>query len=318
MAGLTDETKRRVAPLREAAPELLAERGISGSSKVCNFLAVALRLRKMGLTYLPAEMPGGSRMGEQIDRYYLEHQRKPAQGVLSRLGFGRRGEAARKEAELRAKRRTLEEAYHSVVPASAAYVAHLAWLDRLGLNQLQVKRRPTLREMFIYTDRDDRQRLIDLEDEAKRNRVTPTTGGAGDREQALIEYVYTTEYNRDYLRGLGALLGYPECCTERYAEDRLKGQNVEQRASEQIREMQEAGRSVDVHAYFVKDFFPCTPECPEAIARGNEFEAAFAMLGDEVSDLYVGALHESFALVQNYPLLIMAHRRRLEEATDRQ
>ena len=126
VAGLTEETKRRVAPLRQVVPELLAERGISGSSKVCNFLAVALRLRKMGLIYLPAELPGGSRMGEQIDRYYLEHQRPPAQGMLSRLGFGRRGEAARKEAELRAKRRSLEEAYNSIVPASKTPMAK-AW-----------------------------------------------------------------------------------------------------------------------------------------------------------------------------------------------
>lgn len=316
MPELSEETRRRIESLRPLVPDLLAERGISEASKVCNFLAVALRLRPMALTYLPAEMPGGAKMGEAMDRYYLEHHEPPGGGLLSKLGLGRKA-AANKQAELSAKRKTLDAAYNQVVAPSPAYVAHLNWLDRMALDPLQIKRRPTLREMYIYADREDRVRLLALEDAAAHSRGRPTTGADRDPNQAIIEYVYGAEFDRDYVLGLGKLLGYPDCCSVRYAEDRLRGQNVEQRAYEQISEAHESGKSIDVHAYFVKDFFPCTPGCPAAISRGEEFEAAFALLDGEVRDLYAGALYDSFELAQSYPLVIQQHRQRLEEATRR-
>jgi hypothetical protein len=321
MAELPAATLQRIETLRPMVAALLAERGIGDASKVCNFLAVTLRLRPMALTYLPAELPGGIRMGEAIDRYFAERYRPPAGGRGGRFrglfGRGRRG-ASPKEEELIAKRKVLEAAYNEVAASSPAYAAHLAWLDRLGLDQIQIKRRPTLREMFIYHDRATRRRLVELEEAAAAGRSRPTTGAEGDAEQAMIEYVYATEFDRDYLRGVAALLGYPECCVEKYAEDRLKGQNVEQRGYEQIKAMQEAGKPIDVHVYYVKDFFPCSPDCAVAIARGEQFEAAFAALGDEVRDVYVGSLYDSFQLAQSYPLLIQQHKERLNKAIRRQ
>lgn len=315
MAQVSDDMQRRIELVKPLVPELRSERGISDHSKVGNFLPVALGLREVSLTYLPAELPGGIRLGQAIDAYFEEHYRPPQTGSM--LGFLRRGkrgsEGPDPEAELRAKRKTLDEAYDAVVAPSGTYVAHLSWLERLGLDQLQVKRRPSLREMFIYRNRAVRDQLGELESFADQARERASVSSDRTDPSNVISYVYANEFDPRYLRGLGALLGYPECCIEEYAADRMKGANVEQRAWEQMRAMQEDGRTVDVRAYFVKDFFPCRPDCPQAIAKGEVYEAAYEALDAELTEVYIGALWSSFELVQSYPALINQHRRRLEQ-----
>lgn len=310
-----DDIQKRIELVKPLVSEVRSERGISDHSKVSNFLPVALGLREVSLTYLPAELPGGIRLGQAIDAYFEEHYRPPQTGSM--LGFLRRGkrggEGSDPEAELRAKRKTLDEAYDAVVAPSDAYVAHLAWLERLELDQMQVKRRPSLREMFIYRDRTVRDRLGELESFADQARERASLSADRTDSSSVIGYVYANEFEPRYLRGLGALLGYPECCIEEYAANRMKGANVEQRAWEQVRAMQEAGRTVDVRAYFVKDFFPCRPDCPLAIAKGETYEAAYEALDGELAEIYTGALWSSFELVQSYPALINQHRRRLEQ-----
>jgi hypothetical protein len=311
MVELSPELKARIDLVKPMAEDLVAERGITELSKTNNFLPVCLGLRQLALTYLPAEFPGGNRMGEAIDRYFKENYvpgEAPRAGLLNR--FRRRGPHADQEAELLAKRRVLEQAYNEIAAGSPAYAAHLDWLDRMTLNHYQVKRRPSLREMFIYRDRRVKDRVVELEDIAEKARQR-VAEGPGDR--APLEYVYANEFDPKYLRGLGEMLGYPACCVERYVEDRMKGQNVEQRAWEQVHRMQSDGKSVDIHAYYVKDFFPCTPDCEAARAQGELWEAAYEALSPDLRDMYVGAMYQCFELVQNYPVLITQHRQRLEQ-----
>ncbi len=168
-------------------------------------------------------------------------------------------------------------------------------------------------DKILELDAQRRQKLLDLEHVGAAARNRQTTGKQQDPDQAVMEYVYADEFDREYLQGLGRLLGYPECCVERYTADRLRGQNVEQRAWEQVREMHEQGKSVDVHAYFVKDFFPCVPDCPQAVALGGRYATAYAALGEEIHEVYTGALYQAFELVQNYPRLILQHRQRLSQ-----
>lgn len=311
------KTRAAIDKVRGPAAGFAAERGLSDITKVCNYLPVALELRPLSLTYLPAELPGGSRLGEAIDRYFADKYVPPASsgggGLLGRFRRDKGGGPAvqQREAELAAKRKVLNDAYDQLVATSPAYVAHLHWLERLGLSQVQFKRRPTLREMFVYADRSARQELMELETVANAARSRPATGKKRDHDQAVMEYVYADEYDRDYLQGLGRLLGYPQCCVERYTADRLSGRNVEQRAWEQVREMHERGRPIDVHAYFVKDFFPCVPDCPQAVALGRQYAAAYEALGEDFAEIYTGALYQAFEYVRNYPLLIERHKQRL-------
>lgn len=302
-----------VAGLRPLAADLLAERGVTDYVKVGNLVAVALGLRPLSLTYLPAEMPGGSRLGEAIDQYFVEHYAPPPAGLGSLLRR-RQGPARDQEAALLAKRKTLDEAYQKVVAESPVYVAHLYWLDRLGLDQYQVKRRPTLREMYVYRDRAVRAKLLDLETIAGEARERAAGARGQGQDQSLLEYVYAGEFEPRYLQGLGELLGYPGCCVEAYAKDRVGGQNVEQRAWEQVRDYHVDNRPVDVRAYFLKDFFPCTPDCPQAADRGEEYQQASAELHPELGELYTGVLWSNFELVQSYPQLIAKHRQRLEQS----
>ncbi len=310
MTELPPELKARIELVGPMVSDLVAERGITELSKTSNFLPVCLGLRQLALTYLPAEFPGGNRMGEAIDRYFKEHY-TPGEGLKPGLlnRFRRRGPNAEQEGELLAKRRVLEEAYNEIVAASPAYASHLDWLDRLGLEQFQVKRRPSLREMFVYRDRRVKDRILELEGIAEKARQRVVAEG----RQTPLEYVYANEFDPKYLRGLGELLGYPSCCVDRYVEDRMKGQNVEQRAWEQVHELQTEGRPTDIHAYYVKDFFPCTPDCAAARAQGELWEAAYEALSPELHEMYIGTLYQNFELVQNYPVLINQHRQRLEQ-----
>lgn len=313
MAELSPELKARIDLVKPMAGDLISERGITDLSKTNNFLPVCLGLRQLALTYMPAEFPGGLRMGEAIDRYFKENY-MPGEGLKPGLlnRFRRRGPNAEQEGELLAKRRVLEQAYNEIAASSPAYIAHLDWLDRLSLQHFQVKRRPSLREMFIYRDRKVKDQLVELEDIAEKARQRAATEAQEGRRE-LMEYVYANEFDPKYLRALGALLGYPECCVDRYAADREKGVNVEQRAWEQVRDMQSEGKSIDVHAYYVKDFFPCTPDCPAATAQGELWEAAYEELSPDLRDMYVGSMYQCFELVQNYPTLINQHRQRLEQ-----
>jgi len=314
MAELSNETRGRIEQYKHLARELAQERGMSDYSKVGNFLPVALGVRPLSLTYLPAELPGGGRLGEAIDKYFADNYTPPGAGSLNRF-FRRKGgaDAVDPEAELQAKRKTLDEAYNKLVVTSPAYLAHLAWLDKLDLDQVQIKRRPSLREMFIYRDRATRETLMALETIADEARTKAAQRSGRDRDQMLIEYVYANEFEPRYLEGLGRLLGYPECCIAAYTADRASGRNVEQRAWEQVRDKHELGESVDVRAYFLKDFFPCHPDCPQAIAQGELYEALYDEFDQELREVYTGVLWSNFELVQNYPMLIDQHRRRLEQ-----
>jgi hypothetical protein len=313
MTEINPAIQARIELVKPLVAELLAERGMSAPTKTNNYLPVFLGLRPLALTYLPAEMPGGQRMGAAIDEYYKEHYTPGAGARLNLLDrLRKRGVNQEQEAELLARRKVLDNAYDEIVAASPAYVAHLAWLDRLALQQWQVKRRPSLREMYIYRDRPVRDQLAKLEDVAEKARQRMAAAGQGRPEQ-WMEYVYANEFDVEYLKGLGTLLGYPQCCIDRYTEDRNKAVNVEQRAWEQVRDLQSEGISIDVHAYYVKDFFPCTPDCPAARAQGELWEATMAALGPEIRDLYVGAMYSSFELVQNYPAMIQQHQQRLEQ-----
>jgi hypothetical protein len=188
---ITAETRQAINKVLPHVPAFAAERGISDLGKVCNFLPVALGLRPLSLTYLPAELPGGARFGEAIDEYFSSNYRPPAAGSGGGMrGFFRKGRGGgdptlqSKEAELLAKRKLLNDAYDKIVAVSPAYLAHLSWLEKLGLDQVQFKRRPTLREMFIYGDRSIRQQLVDLESVANAARGRRTTGKDQDPDQA--------------------------------------------------------------------------------------------------------------------------------------
>lgn len=317
MMEIPQAIAERVELLKPMAEEFLAERGITDLTKTNNYLAVSLGLRQVGLTYLPAELPGGPRMGEAIDRYYQDNYRPgaaPRLNLMDRLR--KRGANPEQEAELQARRHVLEQAYDQIVAPSPAYVAHLHWLDRMALQQLQVKRRPSLREMYIYRDRRVRERLGQLEQIAYQAQVRMAAAGRR-RPEEWVQYVYANEFDPDYVRGLGELLGYPSCCIERYVADRMSGVNVEQRAWEQVRDLQDEGVSIDVHSYYVKDFFPCTPDCAAARAQGELYEAALGAIHPDLRDLYIGSLYSAFEMVQGYPSFIQQHKERLEQGPPR-
>ena len=279
--------------------KFLSEPGISDTSKIQNFLLVSLGIRKASLTYLPAELPGGPEMGLAIDRYYYAHI-KPGTG--------------RHPPSMEHKLSVMAAAYEEVVHRSPEYQAHLRWAGRLGLSVLEVHRRPTLVEMFLYADDGTRTELLRLRERAEDLRRVALSGlRTADRPlgDPLIARVYPDELDAKYLRRLAGLLGYPACCTERYLEDRLSGHSVELRASEQILQAASAGRPVDVQAYYLKDFFPCSPDCPEATLRARQITDRLSAESPAFRDLYFASLTENHRLVRDYPKILAEHKRHI-------
>jgi hypothetical protein len=111
---------------------------------------------------------------------------------------------------------------------------------------------------------------------------------------------------------MGTLLGYPACCIERYAADRVSGVNVEQRAADQIAVVRGEGGTPSTFAYFAKDFFPCRPDCPDAVAIGTRFHDALTTLHEPLGAAYRRRVRGNLDTVEHYPELIRAHQEKLQ------
>jgi hypothetical protein len=113
-----------------------------------------------------------------------------------------------------------------------------------------------------------------------RRKPDPSRGG--------IQFAYPEEFDAKWLKKMGRLLGYPGCCVDQYAKERVQGVNVEIRAAEQLKEVAKLG-SVNPYAYFTGFFFPCTPNCDAALEAGqrwfktlNEFDIRLGELYSEL------------------------------------
>ena len=102
------------------------------------------------------------------------------------------------------------------------------------------------------------------------------------------------------MRRMGRLLGYPECCTDRYIADRMNGVSVEHRASGQLKE---AG-VVDPHVYFVSHFFPCLPTCENALAKGRLYQETLAKVDERLGAVYEVVTRENLETVRRQPEII--------------
>ncbi len=274
--------------------ELIKEERLFPKAKLEAFLATNLKLRPAGQVIIPAELPHGPQMGQEIDRNMQPH--------LMQLNSIK--DLKTRAIAVQGLKMLLEKNFEAIVEESDEYKALYDWSSRLGLRNNQVKVRPTVHELYFYVDRGtgrDIQKLM-REREKIRRKVQRKPG----EDINTIHFAYPEEFEPKWLLRMGEVLGYPDCCVRQYAEDRKNGVNVEARASKQLIDAVNE-REVDTHVYYTGYFFPCNPRCEKALEKGYQWHKAFNELHPELGKLYEQNIRFNTELVLRQPELIQRY-----------
>jgi hypothetical protein len=274
--------------------ELLAKQHISPKAKLEAFLATSLKLRPASQVTIPAELPSGLEMGKKIDQAVQPHMVK-----LQKIkDIRQRASAVQKLKKL------LERHFEEVVEGSEEYRAYYEWAKNNGLRVNQIKVRPTVHEMYFYTDRGTGRKINGLmrEREKIRRKVQRKPG----QNVNSIRFAYPEEFEPKWLKSLGHILGYPDCCVEQYADDRKNEVNVEARAAKQLVDALKE-EDVDTHVYYTGYFFPCTPRCEKALEKGYHWHEAFKELDMNLGSMYEQNIYVNTELVLKQPELIQRY-----------
>jgi hypothetical protein len=242
----------------EFLDELLKTVLILPRVKIENYLLPYLDLRPCSQTTLPAEMPGGAQMGVSIDETMV-----PSVTRLKNIV-----DPKEKLKAIANVKKRMADAFEKVVEDSDQFKALYDWSIKLDLHLNQVPIRPTVHEMFLYKKRSLKRDLTKLMKDREKLRVKAIRKPRMDR--GGLQFAYPEEYNPGWLKRMGRILGYPDCCSQAYAHDRVSGINVELRAATQLREALKLG-NVDSHSYLTSYFFPCKPDCEKALVSGHKW-----------------------------------------------
>jgi len=267
---------------------LLEDRRIGAGVKVENMVVVHLGLRRASQTTIPAELPSGAEMGAAIDDS-IRPRLETLRGIQ---------DPRRRIATVVALKKEMSKAFEGIVESSPEYKALMGWAERLGLRVNQVEVRPTIHEVYLYRDHDALKELQGLMRE--RGKLRDKVRRNPSQLRGRMQFAYPEEFEGEWIRRMGRLLGYPECCTDRYIQDRMNGVSVEHRASEQLKE---AG-DVDPHVYFAGHFFPCSPACENALAKGRLYQESLTKVDERLGVVYEAVMGENLETVRRQPEII--------------
>ncbi|MBS7619986.1 DUF483 domain-containing protein, partial [Candidatus Bathyarchaeota archaeon] len=210
---------------------------------------------------------------------------------------------------IEAIKREMSKAFREIVEASREYSALIEWAEALRLGRTIYQVRPTVQEIFLFKEKSIEKKLNGLLKEREKIRAATLRGMPQVEDKA--RFVYPEEFNRGWLRRMGEILSYPSCCVERYAEERERGISVEERAASQIRE--KAGSDLNVLAYFVAYFFPCSPNCKEAISRGESIYNELSKLDPSIGETYKRIAKENSERVRHQPEILREYKQKAIE-----
>ncbi len=285
--------------------------------KIQDLLLVKLGLRPASLLLIPRSLPEAEKLGEEIDsiyRYAEERGHLPGAPLWRRVPeMGWRRLTGKLVNPLRYRSSLAREAFRTALSGSPGYAAIRRWTDALGLERVETAIRPTIDELYVVAEEANLPRLTDV---MKMRRQIRVRAASEVREgEAASLRAFPEERDQRFLESLGRLLGYPECCVVRYAEERVGGLNVEERASRQLQEALPSGTYQDT-AYFTRDFFPCQPDCPRAAAKGRTADRLLLSLERDggpggLADAYRDLMKGNRRIVLKYPEIIKQHERRM-------
>jgi hypothetical protein len=309
-----------VTPAREVVARLLADDRVLDRVKVEDLLAVATGARPAAMVVVPAELPDGRELGAEIDRRFWAHMQgrdldpyDPVARVLGKVV-----DRVRKKAlsELKYKNEVLHNTFFDVLHHAASYLALREHAQALDLRVELEENRPTIQEFYILHNV---EQVLDMREIGQTRRDLRHAALRRPQVYGPAYYrVFPEEASPEFGRLVGRVLGYPDCCIDRYGFDRSSvSLPVEVRASEQISKARAAGDEPDPYAYFTRDFFPCDPHCPQAAAIGHRVHAALGEVSEAAARLYERLLGENVQTVLEYPDVIRMHAHDLEQRARR-
>jgi len=254
-----------------------------------NIMLVSLSLRPCSQTIIPAELPSGPSMGESIDLRF-KPQLEKLRGIQDQKA---------KIKEIGEIKKGMAYAFDEIIESSPEYNSLLTWAKKLGLKINHVKVRPTIHELYIYKEKETLKELQRLMQDRGKLRIEAIK--KPDPKRGQLHFAYPEEFNSKWICAMGRLLGYPDCCVERYADDREQGINVESRAAKQLKELL---TSPDPHVYLASYFLPCSPSCEKARQKGLFYHDKLSGTLLEAGEAYETILRENLDRVRMQPEVI--------------
>ncbi len=277
---------------------LLDEPQILERAKLEGLLAVTLGARPCALLNIPADLPEGERLASEVEQSCRDAYLRAA------------GETDSQKKLQRVREFTQErrEAFSRIVLGSTGYHLLISWSKRLGLDTVTSEVLPTTWDLYLYKGLRMRMRIRRLTAMRFQLRQQKRADMFGESPPLFIE-----EFSSEYVLELGQLLGYPLCCVRRFIEDRNAQFSAEERASEQLRSTKTEGKEIDLFAYPLKNFFPCSPECKQARAYGEGIHKLVSQALPEAGERYRKLLMDNSSLVESYPDIMRIHREKLQD-----
>jgi hypothetical protein len=244
-------------------------------------------------------MPNASELGERIDALCMEDfqalKAAPEETKIVLIG------------KLKEK---LRETFKKVVYNSGTYKAHLDWIKKLGLQTFDFEVRPTIHELYIFKSSSIKGELRKVMNfrRIERERIAVSKAVS----EAPSRLAYAEELSFDYVTFIGKLLGYPRCCVDRYAHERVhEGISVEMRASRQVEELKRNREEPDVYVYFARNFFPCGPNCQNASQIGRKTVETLNSRDPRLGTLHFECMRRNLETVEKFPELIRQFRSKM-------
>jgi len=266
-----------------------------------DYLSVYFDVRPASFFTLPAELPNAAEFGKRIDDECVEDTRL----IMATKDLQLRGELILR------LRHKIDKLFKSVVLKSDIYEAHKSWAKQLGLRIQTDKVRPSIQEVYLFKEKQIGKRLKNLFKVRREIRKAIYKMRPLNLPPSLL--VYPEELSTAYVKEIGSILGYPECCVKRYATERASDVYVEERVSKQIKDLKSSGGVPDLFAFFSSSFIPHDPKCVEASKLGRRLYDILKekLPGSEAR--YETLLRENMNVAENFPELLENYRRRADE-----
>jgi hypothetical protein len=289
-----------ISDAQAVVTDLLSKKILWPQMLLEDYLTVAIGLRRCSLVTIPAEWPDAETISRRIDEACI--------GDLRQLAQER--DVKKKMKMIRSVKEKMRKTSLEEIRSSPSYNSHISWINRLGLEAFEVEIRPTVRELFMYKEKDMKGRIENLM--RKRQRFREEFLKHADQSTPRSIAAYPEERYPEYLTEIGGLLAYPACCVKAYIEGRRKENlSAEQRAAAQISDVRALGLEPDVYVYFSKDFIPCSPTCVNASVVGGKSHQALATLDGRLSDFHLQCLKKNVDAVGSYVQRIEEHKAKI-------
>jgi len=289
-----------ISDAQAAVTDLLSEKILWPQMLLEDYLTVAIGLRRCSLATIPAEWPDAETISRRIDEACIGDFRQLAQ----------ERDVKKKMKMIRSVKEKMRKTSLEEIRSAPSHKSHISWINRLGLEAFEVEIRPTVRELFMYKEKDTKGRIENLM--RKRQRFREEFLKHVDQSTPRSIAAYPEERYPEYLTEIGGLLAYPACCVKAYIEGRREENlSAEQRAAAQISDVRASGLEPDAYVYFSKDFIPCSPTCVNASAVGGKFHQALAALDGRLSDFHLQCLKKNVDAVGSYVQRIEEHKAKI-------